>query len=518
MPGSRVPAATALDEEIFRILVRSVRDYAILALDPDGRIISWNEGAERIKGYSADEIVGQSFTVLYPEERVAEGFPQRELEIAARDGRFEDEDWRIRKDGSRFWANVVITALRNAEGELIGFAKVTRDLTQRREDEHKARQHAAAQAARAEAEKLETVRTLSGGVAHEINNTMMVVLGLSQFLLNENQLSAARRDDVLQIQRAADRAATVARQLLSYSRRSQPEPQAVPLDATLDGRLPMFERMLGAGRRIETSLACPGSVWIDPGHLEQILSNLVLNARDAMAGGGTLTIATRPASRDGTPHVALIVRDTGTGMDAETRARIFEPFFTTKPPGVGSGLGLSVIEGLIEQSGGHVGVESMPGEGTTFTIHLPLMSTTVAPVHVAAPPAAPDEVSLAGSRVLVVDDEPAVRQIAARTLQSSGCSVLQAADGAAAIELVDRHGPPDLVLTDLMLGGMDGAELARRLRDRWPTLPIVFMSGYSETHLRRAGALDDSGTLMEKPFTPQQLVQRVYATLTGRPA
>ena len=512
MPTFHSPAE--LDEEIFRILVRSVRDYAILALDPDGRIVSWNEGAERIKGYRAEEIIGQCFTVFYPEERVAEGFPWRELEMAARDGRFEDEEWRVRKDGTRFWANVVITALRNAEGELIGFAKVTRDLTRRREHEEKARQAAAVQAARAEAEKLETVRTLSGGVAHEINNSMMVVLGLSQFLLDESQLSADRRDDVLEIQRAADRAATVARQLLSYSRRARPSPVAVQLDAALAEKRPMFERLLGLGRQLETSFASLGSVWIDPGHLEQILSNLVLNARDAMDGGGTLTIATRPVSRDGRAYVALTVSDTGTGMKPDVQARIFEPFFTTKPPGVGSGLGLSVIEGLIAQAGGHVEVESTPDVGTSFTIYFPLMQA-VAPVRVAASPAESGATSLAGSRVLVVDDEAAVCQIAARSLQASGCVVLQATDGAAAIELVDRHGPPDLVLTDVMMGGMDGAELARRLRDRWPALPIVFMSGYSATHLRKAGALDDPAKLMEKPFTPQQLVQRVYATLAG---
>ena len=517
MPDPPLPTATVLTEEVFHILVRSVRDYAILVLDPYGNVASWNEGAERIKGYLADEIIGRSFTVFYPEERVAEGFPQRELEWAARDGRFEDENWRIRKDGSRFWANVVITALRNTEGELIGFAKVTRDLTRRREHEEKARQLIAAQAAQAEADKLETVRTLSGGVAHEINNTMMVVLGLSQFLLDETQLPADRRDDVLQIQRAADRAATVARQLLSYSRRAAPAPRAVALDACVGEMLPMLERLLGAGRRLETSLACPGSVWIDPSHLEQILSNLALNARDAMADGGTVTIATRPSSVDDRPHVALTVRDTGTGMDAETVARIFEPFFTTKPLGVGSGLGLSVIQGLIEQAGGRVGVESTPGEGATFTIYLPLMTAT-ASVGEPALPAPSGEVSLAGSIVLVVDDEAAVRQIAARSLRSAGCRVLQAADGAAAIELVDRHGPPDLVLTDLMMDGMDGAELARRLRARWPALPILFMSGYSENHLREVGALDDAGALMEKPFTPQELVQQVYTTLAGRSA
>ena len=203
MSSSRLPATPELDQEIFQILVRTVRDYAIIVLDPAGNVISWNEGAERITGYHADEILGKSFTIFYPEERVAEGFPQHELDIASRDGRFEDENWRIRKDGSRYWANVVITALQNADGVPIGFAKVTRDLTRRREDEARARQQAATLAADAEAEKLETVRRLSGGVAHEINNSMMVVLGLSQFLLDENQLPPSRRDDVLQIQRPA---------------------------------------------------------------------------------------------------------------------------------------------------------------------------------------------------------------------------------------------------------------------------------------------------------------------------
>lgn len=517
MSSSRLPATPELDQEIFQILVRTVRDYAIIVLDPAGNVISWNEGAERITGYHADEILGKSFTIFYPEERVAEGFPQHELDIASRDGRFEDENWRIRKDGSRYWANVVITALQNADGVPIGFAKVTRDLTRRREDEARARQQAATLAADAEAEKLETVRRLSGGVAHEINNSMMVVLGLSQFLLDENQLPPSRRDDVLQIQRAADRAATVARQLLSYSRRAQPEPREVQLDMILSEMRPMLSRLLGAGRELELSPGCPGSIWIDQSHLEQILTNLVLNARDAMVEGGKLTIATAPVLRDGRPQVDLTISDTGIGMDDETLSRIFEPFFTTKPLGVGTGLGLSVIEGLVVQAGGSVGVTSTPGSGTTFTISLPLISAA-APASAAAPPAPPGEVSLVGSTVLVVDDEAAVLQIAARSLQSSGCRVLLASDGGAAIELVDRHGPPDLVLTDLIMGGMDGAELARRLRDRWSSIPIVFMSGYSENHLRQVGALEGVYELMEKPFTPQELVRRVFAALATRTA
>jgi PAS domain S-box-containing protein len=517
MPSSRLPATPELDQEIFQILVRTVRDYAIIVLDPAGNVVSWNEGAERITGYRADEIVGKSFTVFYPEDRVAEGFPQHELDLAARDGRFEDENWRIRKDGSRYWANVIITALHNADGVPIGFAKVTRDLTRRREDEARALQRAATQAAAAEAEKLETVRRLSGGVAHEINNSMMVVLGLSQFLLDENQLPPGRRDDVLQIQRAADRAATVARQLLSYSRRSQPEPREVQLDEILSEMRPMLGRLLGAGRELDLSLDCPGSIWIDQSHLEQILTNLVLNARDAMTEGGALTISTGPAMRDGRPQVELTIRDTGIGMDAETLARIFEPFFTTKPLGVGTGLGLSVIEGLVVQAGGAVAVTSTPGKGTTFTLNFPLISAS-SPASVAAPPLPLGGVSLAGTTVLVVDDEAAVLQIAARSLQSSGCLVLQASDGIAALEMVDRHGPPDLVLTDLMMGGMDGAELARRLRNRWSSIPIVFMSGYSEHHLRQTGALEGVYELMEKPFTPQELVLRVFAALATRTA
>lgn len=517
MPQAPIVTGSALTDEVFQILVRTVRDYAIIVLDLSGNVISWNDGAERITGYRADEIIGKSFTVFYPEHRVADGFPKHELELATRDGRFEDENWRIRKDGSRFWANVIITALHNSDGEPIGFAKVTRDLTRRREDEELARQRAATQAAEAEAEKLETVRRLSGGVAHEINNSMMVVLGLSQFLLDESQIPPGRRADVLQIQRAADRAATVARQLLSYSRRTQPEPREVALDEHLNGMEAMLGRLLGAGRQLEMSLQCPGSIWIDPSHLEQILTNLILNARDAMNKSGTATISTRPAMRDGHPQVELTIGDTGIGMDAETLSRIFEPFFTTKPLGVGTGLGLSVIEGLVVQGGGAVGVTSEPGIGTTFTINFPLMSAN-APASLDVSPAPAGEVSLAGSTVLVVDDEAAVLQIASRSLHSSGCRVIQASDGIAAIDMVDRHGPPDLVLTDLMMRGMDGGELARRLRGRWPELPIVFMSGYSENHLRQAGALDDSGELMEKPFTPQELVRRVYETLASRPS
>jgi two-component system, cell cycle sensor histidine kinase and response regulator CckA len=267
-------------------------------------------------------------------------------------------------------------------------------------------------------------------------------------------------------------------------------------------------------------------VWVDSGQLEQVVINLALNARDAMPAGGTLTITTQEtelpngiAAADGAAipagrYATILVRDTGAGMDAATEARIFEPFFTTKPVGQGTGLGLAATHGIVTQSGGYIAVMSAPGEGAAFTVYLPVEPDGDRVERRAEPPRVGADVTQAGATVLVVDDEPAVRAIAARSLEHGGFHVLQAPDGADALELINRHGPPHLVLTDLMMPGIGGAELARRLRERWPELPILFMSGYSAEELRRQGAIGSEGELIQKPFMPDGLVGSVAAALS----
>ncbi len=422
------------------------------------------------------------------------------------------------RDGAYRWFLSRALPIHGTDGAVTGWLGTSTDITDRRR----------ADELRAAAEKLATVRTLAGGVAHEINNRMMVALGFSQFLLDDPAVPEERRLDVLQIQRAADRAAAVARQLLSYSRRASQQARAIPLDTAIGELLPVVERLLGE-RRLVSRLGCADSISIDTDHLEQIVTNLVLNARDAMGADGTLTVTTEAVTIErgrgretvaGYPvppgrYCVLSIADTGAGMTRETLDRIFEPFFTTKPVGQGTGLGLSVVDGLLDQSGGYAAVESTPGRGTTFSLYFPLVA---AAADAGEPAPSPERApaSLAGATVLVVDDEPGVREVTVRGLKASGCQVLEAADGSAALDLVGRHGPPDIVLTDIMMTGIDGAELARRLHARWPDLPVLFMSGYSENDLRHLGALESGTAVLEKPFRPERLVSSIHSALGRR--
>lgn len=422
-------------------------------------------------------------------------------------------------DGEYRWFLSRALPLRAADGAITGWLGTSTDITDRmRADE-----------LHAQAEKLDTVRRLAGGVAHEVNNAMTVVLGFSHFLLQDPELSAKHVPDVLQIQRAADRAASVARELLSYSRQVTPKLQPVSLDAAFSAMAPMIERLLGGERHLVTHFGCSGRIEVDMQYLEQMVSNLALNARDAMPAGGTLTVSTSevvvgtglrdqvtgrpiPPGRYGVVSLA----DTGTGMDAETAAHIFEPFYTTKPVGQGTGLGLATLAGLLEESSGYVTMESAPGAGAMFTLYFPLLTTVVPTVS----PVMASDVSpgtLAGASVLVVDDEPAVRELARRTLEASGCRVLEAGDGSETVDLISRHGPPDLVLTDIMMRGMDGVTLAGRLRARWPELPVLFMSGRLDQQERIQSDAPDV-ELIEKPFAPDRLVREVYAALAHRGA
>jgi PAS domain S-box-containing protein len=423
------------------------------------------------------------------------------------------------RDGSYRWILSRALPIKAADGAITGWLGTSTDITDRLRAEE----------LHAQAEKLGMVRRLAGGVAHEVNNAMTVVLGFSHFLLQDPGLSGDHLPDVMQIQRAADRAASVARQLLSYSRQVTPKPEPVVLDVAVAAMTPMIERLLGADHLLVTRYGCTESIEADVQYLEQIVTNLVLNARDAMPAGGTLTVATRAevvgeGLRDqvgGQPvppgrYGLLSLADTGTGMDPETAAHIFEPFYTTKPVGQGTGLGLPTVAGLLEESRGYVAWDTTPGAGTRFTLYFPLLEA-VGPRAPASLPTENGSGMLAGGTVLVVDDEPAVRELARRTLETSGCRVLEAADGSEAMHLVSRHGPPGLVLTDLVMRGLDGATLARQLRARWPELPILVMTGRLEEHERIEAAAPDVD-LIEKPFSPERLLRGVYAAMGHRRA
>ena len=524
--------ARTAEEELrgrYLALVEQAPD-AILIHDGE-RIVMANVAATRLAGaelegelvgHPIDEFLDPPFLRAFEAQLVG----GRELVRAAEPVR----DTFRRLDG--VGVPVDITAIPFMDGRRLAAHLVIRDVSVRlaAESARAAVLHGQEQQAallRAESGKAAAVRTLAGGVAHEVNNMMLVVLGYSEFLVRDPALSEARRADALEIQRAADRTAAVARQLLTFSRSAAQKAQAVALDAIILDVRRMIERLLGDERRLVTELASPEHVGVDPHLLWQMLTNLILNARDAMAADGTLTLSTRtvaiepdtlvgaggqaiPAGRYG----VLVVADSGTGMDPDTVARIFEPFYSRKPTGQGSGLGLSVLSGIMDQSGGFVTVASTPEVGTTFSLYFPVLAEPAVGGRPLEPPRVSDR-ALAGATILVVDDEPGARAIVARTLEGSGCIVLQAANGVAALGLVDRHGPPDMVLTDLSMPAMGGAELAGHLRARWPRLPILFMSGYAQEHLRRAGTIDDTQQVIEKPFRSEVLVRIVDAALRG---
>jgi len=400
---------------------------------------------------------------------------------------------------------------------------VLRDITDRVAGEQAARR---LEERLQQSRRLEAIGTLAGGVAHEVNNMMGVVLGFGEFLLRDATLPAARLADVQEIVNAADRAAAVTRQLLSFSRRAVHRPRPVDLGAALHDAEPVVRQVLGAGRELVLQAEAGPLTRVDPGQLRELVINLALNARDAMPEGGTLTMtaaATTLAhdltSADGRiipagRYATVSMRDTGTGMDAAVQARIFEPFFTTKPAGEGTGLGLAAALGILVQHGGFITVVSAPRQGATFTSYLPILPAETLLERRKVPRVARALAASAGATVLVVDDESAMRAVTTRSLEREGYRVLEAHDGDSALAVVARHGPPALVLTDLMMPGLGGEALVRALHARWPALPIILMSGYSAAELQRQGAMATGAELLQKPFSLGELTGRVTAALT----
>ena len=372
----QLAATTARLEESerrFQLLIDAVTDYAIFMLDPTGNVVSWNPGAERIKGYASEEIIGQHFSRFYTEDDRQQGVPGRALATAERTGKYEAEGWRVRKDGSTFIANVVINAIRNSSGNLLGFAKITRDITEKKAVEDQLRQ----------AQKMEAVGQLTGGIAHDFNNLLTVIMGNLERL--ERTLPPAQPSQrfIAAALRGASRAAILTDRLLAFSRRHPLAPEVLSVNKLVAGMSDLLRRTIGEAILVETVLA--GGLWptlADSNQLENALINLAVNARDAMPDGGKLTIETANSHLDEAyarmhdevqpgQYVGVFVTDTGVGMSAEIVAQAFEPFFTTKEIGQGTGLGLSQVYGFIKQSGGHVKIYSEVGQGTTVKLYLP---------------------------------------------------------------------------------------------------------------------------------------------------
>ena len=516
--------AHSLDERAFERLVQSVVDYAIFMLDVDGRVASWNAGAARIKGYSADEIVGQHFSRFYTEEDRAAGVPWSALKAASDTGRFLAEGWRQRKDGTRFWASVVIDPIRDDDGHLIGFAKVTRDLTERREAQIELER---SQEQLFQAQKMEAVGQLTGGLAHDFNNLLTGITGSLDLL--KRRMAQGRTADleryVATAQAAAARAASLTHRLLAFARRQPLDPKSVSPNALIAGMEELIRRTMGPAIRVESKL--DRQLWravCDPNQLESAILNLCINARDAMPSGGRLVIETANTEidergareRETMPgdYVAICVTDSGSGMTPDVLSRAFDPFFTTKPIGAGTGLGLSMIYGFARQSHGAAVIQSEVGVGTTVTIYLPRHVGEAFPTLPAAAGAAEAPAPVAGETVLVVDDEASVRMLVSETLEESGYRVIEAADAASALEVLATDARVDLLISDIGLPGVsNGRQMAEAARLRRPDLKVLLMTGYAETVARGAGLMPDGMHVLAKPFTMDAIAARVRDVL-----
>jgi two-component system, cell cycle sensor histidine kinase and response regulator CckA len=631
-------AALALreDEAPFQLLIESVADYAIFMLDPNGRVMTWNAGAARIKGYTADEIAGRHFSVFYPAADQHAGKPAGVLRRALRDGRYEEEGWRVRKDGSQLWANVVVSPVWR-DGELIGFANVTRDLTSRHSsdvllesvlgsaidgiigvDEHGTirlfnaaaermfryeadavigsqfsvllpepyrtngieylarharaghsrivgrareliglrsdstsfplelavseftldgkryftgfvrdltRQHALEEQLQ-HAQKMQAIGQLAGGVAHDFNNLLTIIAGHTELLLGRYDEPGELHNALNDIRDAGMRAAGLTRQLLAFSRRAVLEPTVLDLNTVVQDTQRMLRRVVPEDVEMVTHLAPKlRRVSVDQSQIGQVLINLVVNARDALQHGGRIEIETANCDLKAGPDlhpdaqpgrsVMLSVRDNGAGMTPDVMKRIFEPFFTTKQTGAGTGLGLSMVYGIVRQSGGYVEVLSEPGAGSEFRVVLPAAQQAPSDVM---PVRRPGDESIVGDEtLLVVEDEQSVRNLAVLALREHGYTVLEAANGAEALRTLGSYnGNIDMVITDVVMPVMGGRQLVESLRPLQPDARVLYVSGYTDDAVIRHGVQRADVAFLQKPYTPHDLARKVRRVLDGR--
>jgi len=515
---ARKSAEAALSESSG--ILRAVVDdspLAIIIYAPDLIINRWNKAAAAQFGLSTNQAIGQSVLAIIPDERLEESAGLRGR-LAAGEVITNVETQRKRSDGSILDVQVSECALHSANGDLTGFVAIVSDETERKALEAQYRQ----------AQKMEAVGQLAGGVAHDFNNLLTVIISYSQMLLGEMDEGSTSHADVHEIKRAAERAALLTKQLLAFSRQQVLRPQILDLNLVIGDLEQMLRRLLREDIRIVFTLDAElGSVAADPGQVEQIVMNLVVNARDAMETGGRLAIETanvvfetpyqlragEPALEAGA-YVMIAVSDNGVGMTAEVQAHVFEPFFTTKRLHEGTGLGLSTVYGIVKQSGGHLAMYSEPGHGTIFKIYLPRVDTPVQAQAI-------DDVAIGfaqrgGETVLIVEDDDALRIVARRALEQCGYAVLEAPDGQAAMNICAQHeGTLHLVVTDMVMPEMSGAELAERIAMSFPDVKVLLMSGYTRDEAARRGIASERYSFLEKPFTPTKLAARVRELLDG---
>ena len=506
----RAEAALRESEQRFETVFQASPVGITISTATEGRYLDVNPAFLRMIGRTPEEVVGHTaFDIAFwrdPADRA------RIMERLARGGGAAQEIETIvqAKDGTQ---RHVLVAL-----EQVDFAGIpcivalVHDISGLKQLEQRLNQ----------AQKMEAVGRLAGGVAHDFNNMLTVITSYGDLLLGDLDEGDRRRGDIEEILKAARGAATLTRQLLAFSRQEVIQPRPISVNAIVAGTENMLKRVIGEDITLESELVAePATVLCDPGQLEQIMMNLVVNARDAMPQGGRVRIVTTNATLDEAAlrdfpfarpgrYVVLTVSDTGVGMDAATQEHIFEPFFTTKEQGKGTGLGLATVYAIAKQSGGFVGVESAPGAGASFTVFLPAIDARATPLE----PESTAELPRGTETVLLVEDATAVRSVIRQVLERLGYTVLDAADGQLALEVAARHhGPIDLVITDIVMPALGGRELAERLRQVRPGIRILYTSGYTDDAIVRSGVLDAQFIFMQKPFTPETLASKVREAL-----
>jgi PAS domain S-box-containing protein len=502
-------------QQQFRLLVEGVTDYAIYMLSPTGHVTSWNPGAQRIKGYAPEEIIGSHFSRFYTAEDQKNGEPERALEIAARVGRFEKEGRRVRKSGVVFWANVVIDAVRRPDGTLLGFAKITRDITEQREA------RLALERTRESlfhAQKLDAIGQLTGGVAHDFNNLLTAILGSLDLLrkrLPDDPKARALLENALQ---GAQRGAALTQRMLAFARRQDLALERINIPALVQGMSDLLERSLSPSVELEMRFPLKISpVLTDPNQLELALLNLVTNARDAMPAGGRIIVSATESelqdeSNEATSRrfVCLSVTDTGEGMDETTLAKATEPFFTTKGVGKGTGLGLPMVHGLAEQSGGRLILKSRKGEGTTAQLWLPVC-TAGQEVRMEATQTKP-AASMRPLVVLAVDDDQLVLNNTIAMLEDLGHEACSASSAAEALDVLRTGTHIDLVITDHVMPGMTGAQLSQIIATESPSVALLLASGYAELPVGTSAPINK----LAKPFGLDALAKAIAVTIQSK--
>ncbi|WP_412743931.1 PAS domain S-box protein [Krasilnikovia sp. MM14-A1004] len=509
-------SADALKDQVMLAAVLEASSDAVYTATPEGAITTWNRGAEEIYGYSRAEAIGSSIQMLAPPD---DGTALLAMFAEAAQGRRSDqiEVVRVRQDGALFDVSVMLAPVRDPAGEVTAVASIEHDVTARKRAGAKER---AALERTQTAQRLESLGQLAGGIAHDFNNLLAIILNYSQFAAEQIPVDNEARDDLARVRRAAERARRLTHQLLVFARSERTEPAIIDLNDVVVEANDLLSRTLGGHIQLVTRTGeQPTTIIADRSSIDQVLFNLVINARDAMPDGGVLVmevdhceissdeVGYAPPPLSGR-YIRLTVNDTGTGMPPEVVNRVFEPFFTTKAKHEGTGLGLATVYGIVTDAGGSIRIVSELHVGTTFSVLFPAAEVSDLPVDVEADrPASHGN----GERVLVVDDDEAVRELMVRILDRNGYKPVPAADPEAALQLADESF--DLLLTDVLMPQMSGPELAQRVKARQPDIPVLFVSGYTDGN---AGAgRTTGGILLHKPFTSESLLGSVQDALTG---